>query len=260
MEEIIAKSDFQSRYLLTNSKSGYWVRGLLVLLLLLFLISVYFYFQTSRLKKNLIIAQGNQRLASETDTSNIKKEDEVKQLVEAVGNLIVLPKDEQPTVATVADLEKLKNQPFFAEAEIGDKVLIYPNAQKAILYRPNINKIISLAPFVLPKTTTEDGKMANTDQNQARDFLTIEIRNGSGKTGAANEMKNKLIQANSLFSVIKTGNSQIVYSKNLLYIVPGRRYTPVAEALSLKLGLNPVLEFPSNEASTTADALLILGR
>ena len=74
-------------------------------------------------------------------------EKESKNLIAAIGNLIVLPTGEEPTIATVADLSKLKNQPFFAKATKGDKVLIYNNAKRAILYNPASNKIIEVAPL-----------------------------------------------------------------------------------------------------------------
>ncbi len=78
--------------------------------------------------------------------NSLSKEREVEKIIEAVGKLIVLP-DETPTVATVSDLEKLKGQIFFKNAKVGDKVLIYIKAEKAILYDPELNKIIELAPI-----------------------------------------------------------------------------------------------------------------
>lgn len=67
--------------------------------------------------------------------------------VEEVGKLVDLPEGETPTIATVSNLEPLKDQAFFKDAEIGDKVLIYGTSKKAILYRPSANKVIAVAPL-----------------------------------------------------------------------------------------------------------------
>ncbi len=78
---------------------------------------------------------------------------EVDRLVSQVSKLIVLPTDEQPTVATVSDIEKLKDQPFFAKAQNGNKVLIYTGAKKAILFDPIANKIVEVAPINIGDST-----------------------------------------------------------------------------------------------------------
>ena len=83
---------------------------------------------------------------------------EASQLLAEVGKLMVLPENEQPTIATVTDLEKLKDQPFFAKAQVGDKVLIYTSAKKAILYRPTENKIIELAPLSVSQPAAQTKK------------------------------------------------------------------------------------------------------
>lgn len=69
---------------------------------------------------------------------------EVDALIAQVGKLIALPTDEKPTVATVTDIDKVKDQIFFKNAKNGDKVLIYTKAQKAILYNPTENKIVEV--------------------------------------------------------------------------------------------------------------------
>ncbi len=91
----------------------------------------YYYNQTNELKTN------PQKATQE----------ESKAVIDKVSVLMVLPTDEQPTIATVADPEKLKGQAFFANAHVGDKVLIYTNARKAILYDMVANKIIEVAPL-----------------------------------------------------------------------------------------------------------------
>ncbi len=65
-------------------------------------------------------------------------------LVAEVSLLIALPTDEKPTIATVSDITKVQDQPFFKSAKNGDKVLIYTNAKKAILYRPGEKRIIEV--------------------------------------------------------------------------------------------------------------------
>jgi len=104
--------------------------GLLVLLLISAGAAVYFYQQLSDLRGN------PQDVAQK----------EVEAVITKVGKLIVLPEGETPTLATVSDPEALKSQPFFAKAAKGDKVLIYTNARKAILYNPESNKIVEVAP------------------------------------------------------------------------------------------------------------------
>ncbi len=85
-------------------------------------------------------------LAVKADPQKVTQET-VDLLLAEVGQLIALPEGETPTVATVSDPEKLKDQPFFAKAKVGDKVLIYTNARKAILYSPTDHKIIEVAPI-----------------------------------------------------------------------------------------------------------------
>ncbi len=85
---------------------------------------------------------------------------EAEALVAKVGALIVLPADEKPTVATVQDPEKLKEQAFFANAKTGDKVLIYTTARKAILYSPTDNKIVEVAPVNIGEQAGAEGGAA----------------------------------------------------------------------------------------------------
>src|SRR5947209_2486908 len=54
-----------------------------------------------------------------------QSQQEVKKILAEVGKLIDLPSGEDPTLATVTDADKLKDQPFFKNAKNGDKVLIY---------------------------------------------------------------------------------------------------------------------------------------
>lgn len=74
-------------------------------------------------------------------------EEKSKELLDKVGKLIILPTDEEPTIATVTDLKPLQDQPFFKNAKLGDKVLIYSVSKKAVLYREDQNIVVEVAPI-----------------------------------------------------------------------------------------------------------------
>lgn len=67
---------------------------------------------------------------------------EIQIVTDQVGKSVDLPGTETPTLATVSDASKLKNQAFFKNAENGDKVLIYTKTGRALLYRPSSKKVI----------------------------------------------------------------------------------------------------------------------
>ncbi len=92
----------------------------------------YLYLQVRTLKKN-------PQVAAQKETADL--------IAKVSQSSYALPKDETPTVATVSDPESLKDQVFFAQAQKGDKVLIYAKSKKAILYSVTLNKIIEIAPL-----------------------------------------------------------------------------------------------------------------
>ncbi len=72
---------------------------------------------------------------------------EANEIVKLVGKIIILPAGETPKIVTIKteDLNTLKKQPFFSNAKIGDKVLVYSLSGKVILYNPGENKIVEVA-------------------------------------------------------------------------------------------------------------------
>jgi len=70
-------------------------------------------------------------------------------LAAKIGQFLELPTDEPPTLATVKDVNKLRGQAFFKNAQDGDKVLIFTKSGKAVLYRPATQKVIEFTPINL---------------------------------------------------------------------------------------------------------------
>lgn len=72
----------------------------------------------------------------------------VETVKQEIARHYVLPTDEQPALATITDKKKLSSQ-FFKRAENGDKVLIYQKNQIAIVYRPSIDRVVSVGPVAI---------------------------------------------------------------------------------------------------------------
>ena len=89
---------------------------------------------------------------SSDDGSVLPANASVDQVISKVSEHYVLPTDEKPALATVTDKSKLTSQ-FFKHTQNGDRILIYQNNKIAIVYRPSINRIISVGPVSIDNPT-----------------------------------------------------------------------------------------------------------
>jgi len=136
-EDILVKS---------NTPTAKWI--LFVVVLLLIGASMFFFIRYQHAKKELTQLKDPAFQAEQLQQEN-------KQLVADVANLIELPLDQEPVIGTVQDAAALAaDQKFFSRAENGDRVLIYED--KAIIYRPSIHKLINVGPVYLNSTSTAD--------------------------------------------------------------------------------------------------------
>ncbi len=72
----------------------------------------------------------------------------VKVVTARVSRHVVLPTDEEPALATVTDSNKLTSS-FKGKVENGDKLIIYQNNKKAIVYRPSIDRVVTIEPVAI---------------------------------------------------------------------------------------------------------------
>lgn len=92
----------------------------------------------------MLYFRSNAELDSARRVSSVGAAEEASTLIEKISIHMTLP-DEKPTIATVEDTKKLANQAFFKNAQNGDKVLMYTQSKKAILYRPSEDKVIEVS-------------------------------------------------------------------------------------------------------------------
>jgi hypothetical protein len=109
----------------------------------------------------LILQRNEINNLSDPSASSKQAEQEAISLRDKVQKLMQVP-DETPTIATVQDAEKLASQEFFTDAKDGDKVLIFTNAKKAVIYRESENRVINSGPIVLNSANTIEGATTET--------------------------------------------------------------------------------------------------
>jgi hypothetical protein len=117
-----------------------------VLLVLIGIIALYLFNEYRQTKSELSQLQSG---------SSVVSSEEIEKIITEVEKLTVIPEGEEPTVATVSDANLLKDKPFFANAQNGDKVLIFNKAKQAIIYRPSVRKVIAVGPITVQSNTTE---------------------------------------------------------------------------------------------------------
>jgi len=102
------------------------------------------YTETQQKVEKLSTVQGQQEL----------NKTQVQQLLSKMRTHILLPKDEDPVVATISDIKLLNSNPFYADAKNGDNVVVYAKAKKAFIYSSDKDMIINVGAFEIDNQNT----------------------------------------------------------------------------------------------------------
>lgn len=227
------------------------------------------------------VAIGGYYIFFNKQTPEEKAREELATAVLAVSKYMVLPEGDEPVLAVVTDAETLiKQQAFFTGAVNGDQLLLFPKNMKAIIWSPSRNKIINVGPIEQqqpaavavndqisnPKSETDSTRSTAADTEQASSpqanssALTVEIRNGTGKTGYASSIAQQLSE-NAGYKVIKIVDAaKKDYAKNIVVnLTSDKSKSSLVNSLASALGASVDSELPDGENSAEVDALVILG-
>lgn len=205
-------------------------------------VAIYFYIQYQQSKMQL-------------DRASAANEQSA--LIEDVGKLIVLPTDEQPQIATVSDISKLKGQSFFNHAKNGDKVLIYTKAQEAIVYDPVVNKIVSVGPVNFTQTQPTPTKIPS---QLTPTPITVALYNGTTTIGLTETIALELKTKTPNVTVVeRTNANKSTYTTTLVIDQTGKNASSASTLAKLLDG--KVSTLPKGEdKAVNADLLVILGK
>jgi hypothetical protein len=179
---------------------------------------------------------------------------ETKDLIAKVGKLVMLPTDEEPVLATVTDKEKLNDQPLFAKAENGDKILIYAKAQKAYIYNPAKDVLVDVVPVNIG--TSQQTAITGVDVNNP---LKVVLVNGTKTVGVTNTLEQRIKDNNiaGITVVAKTTAKMTNYQNTLVLDLTGKWATQAAQFAGLVGG--KVATESAEIKPTDADLMVILG-
>jgi|GEM_PF-4842622 len=72
------------------------------------------------------------------------------EVLDALSYIMVLPADQNPIMATVANAEQLRaEQAFYANAVDGDVLLVFQASNQAVIYRASERKIVNAGSLVV---------------------------------------------------------------------------------------------------------------
>lgn len=180
----------------------------------------------------------------------LQREEEA--FIAEVGRSIALPADEKPTVATVTDPSKLGQQTFFRSAQEGDKVLIYTNAKKVVLYRPSERRVVEVG-------TVNIGNQTSGKETAVPAGAKIALLNGT-KSGSANEAaERKLKEVLPEVQVAVRGSAVgSEYGKTIVIDVSGTRGEE-AKTIAAKLGAEAGTMPAGEQAPSGVEFVIVVG-
>ncbi len=199
--------------------------------------------------------------------------DELASVVSQISHIMELPQGETPTLATVSDKDKLADQPFFQKAENGDKVLIYSQSGRAVLYRPSTQKIIDVTTVNVntPQTVQNDTSASSAAEPQSAPetsaqpepaapvIIRVALLNGSTTIGVTNTVEARLKPSFSNVAVVSKEKAvKNDYTGTTIVDLSGNN-TDVSGQIAASLG-GVVASLPAGEtAPPDADILIIVG-
>lgn len=186
------------------------------------------------------------------------QKNEIERLLTKVKTHMVLPEDEEPTVATISDVDVLiEQQPFFNGAQNGDKVLVYVGAQKAIIYSPERDVIINVG-----AVNVDNNPVTINESDEEFGLLNIELRNGTDTSGLTRTVSASIKKDNTAFDFVELVDAANKdYGKTVIIDLGKTDNKDLLSNLANVLGVSTISHLlPEGEQESQAEVLVIVGQ
>lgn len=220
-------------------------KNLLAILIIVVVVALagvgFLYFQYQNTAKEL--KKVKSQVSSQAGVAG--KQDEAKKYVTEIGKIARLP-DETPSIATITDASKLKEEPFLKDAKNGDILLVFSKSGRVILYDPVNKKIVNMTTLSTESSITQAYKVA--------------IRNGTKTVGLTNKIEEELKKVLGVLNVVSKDNaSKDSYEKTTVSVL-NEKAADLAQSIAKTLNAQ-IIDLPSTESKLTeADIIIIIGK
>ena len=172
----------------------------------------------------------------QASTSQAVSPEETRQITSEISKFMRLPDNETPTVLKVNNANELRSQQqFFQYSQDGDRVLIYQQNRKAILYRPSQKKVIEVSPISFNQSEQASQQATQPEQvevnppqpkvagaqsrpSSQQENLQITVYNANRDPLAYNQSIDLIRAKFSDLEINESGKANAQYNQNIVVI------------------------------------------
>lgn len=215
-------------------------RGRVFVVLVILLAAVFFLYRYRQYRESLFVSR----------TPGLITQYEVNDIVSKVGKLTKIPTNEAASIANVSAHPELVRQYSLKRSQAGDKIVIFFQSRKVIVFRPSKNMIVEYSS--VPTSTPASSLVISKNR------IKVAIYNGTTVNGYASTTERQLINLDENLDVILKTNAVNQYSKTKIIDLVGGQTGLMNQ---LKKTLNgEIVSLPAGEKKPEADILIILGK
>jgi hypothetical protein len=170
-----------------------------------------------------------------------------QQVKAAVSKHMLLPTNEEPTLAEVTDSKSIADPFIASKAQNGDDILIYSVNKLVIIYRPSIQKIVAAGDFIADPALVES------------DGATLTVLDGANNSEKTQQAIRKITTLYPKITIVKTSKANRQDFPYTLVIKGSSNKDNLANALVTALGAkNGVV--PISESAEDSNLTIIVGQ
>ncbi len=172
---------------------------------------------------------------------------ELNQIKTLVGTHMLLPVDEEPTLVTVVDKTKVKDEFIAKKSQNNDQILIYTKNKMAIIYRPSINKIVAIGNIFADQSLVE------------ADGVTITVLDGANDSSKTSAIIRQLEALYPKADITDGGKTNRQDFTTTIVIDNSQKKDNLTDAIAQEInGKRGIV--PISESITVTDLMIIVGK